>query len=90
VPKKQAEILHRSNEQEGSSVCGIGPSDKSSTERRGEMPFVTSGESPIVSLIDQMNAALKEAGIERSSFEKYTVYSLRAVNALRNGVVQWC
>src|ERR1700757_363729 len=55
-------------------------------ERRGEMPFVTSGESPIVPLIDQMNAALKEAGIERSSFEKYTVYSLRAVNALRNGV----
>jgi hypothetical protein len=45
------------------------------------MPFVTSGESPIVSLIDQMNAALKEAGIERSSFEKYTVYSLRAENA---------
>ena len=33
-----------------------------------------------------MNAALKEAGIERSSFEKYTVYSLRAGNALRNGV----
>jgi hypothetical protein len=59
-------------------------------ERRGEMPFVTSGESPIVSLIDQMNAALKEAGIERSSFEKYTVYSLRAVNALRNGVVLKC
>ena len=42
------------------------------------------------SLIDQLNSALKAAGIERSSFgEKYSVYSLRhfyAVNALRNGV----
>ena len=46
--------------------------------------------SKINSLIDQMNAALKEAGIERNSFgEKYSVYSLRhfyAVNALRNGM----
>ena len=46
--------------------------------------------SKIISLIDQLNAALREAGIVRSSFgEKYTVYSLRhfyAVNALRSGV----
>ena len=46
--------------------------------------------SNIISLIDQLNAALKEAGIEKSSFgEKYSVYSLRhfyAVNALRNGI----
>ena len=46
--------------------------------------------SEVISLIDQLDAALKEAGIERSSFgEKYSVYSLRhfyAVNALRNGV----
>jgi hypothetical protein len=46
--------------------------------------------SRISSLIDQLDAVLREAGIERSSFgEKYSVYSLRhfyAVNALRNGV----
>ena len=46
--------------------------------------------SRISSLIDQLGAALKEAGIEGSTFgEKYSVYSLRhfyAVNALRNGV----
>jgi integrase len=42
--------------------------------------------SRVVSLIDQLDSALREAGIERSSFgEKYSVYSL-AVNALRNGV----
>lgn len=46
--------------------------------------------SKITPLIDQLNAALREAEIVRSSFgEKYTVYSLRhfyAVNALRNGI----
>lgn len=46
--------------------------------------------SKIITLIDQLNAALRGAGVERSSFnEKYTVYSLRhfyAVNTLRNGV----
>lgn len=46
--------------------------------------------SPIITLIDQLNSALRAAGIERSSFgEKYSVYSLRhfyAVNALRNGI----
>ena len=46
--------------------------------------------SRIVTLIDSLDAALREAGFERNSFgEKYSVYSLRhfyAVNALRNGV----
>ena len=52
--------------------------------------FAMPDGSPIVTLIDQLTAALREAGIERSSFgEKYSVYSLRhfyAVNALRNGI----
>jgi integrase len=64
------------------------------TKRRAEEPagllFVMPDGSKIGTLIDQLDAALKEAGIERSSFgEKYSVYSLRhfyAVNALRNGV----
>ena len=47
-------------------------------------------ESRIGTLIDQLDAALKEAGIEKNSFgEKYSIYSLRhfyTVNALRNGV----
>jgi integrase len=68
--------------------------DKYLTKRRAEDPsgllFVMPDGSRISSLIDQLGAALREAGIERSSFgEKYSVYSLRhfyAVNALRNGV----
>lgn len=64
------------------------------TKRRAEgsngLLFVMRDGSQIISLIDQLNAALGDAGIMRSSFgEKYTVYSLRhfyAVNALRNGV----
>jgi integrase len=68
--------------------------DKYLTKRRAEEPggllFLMPDGSKITSLIDQLNAALKEAGIQRSSFgEKYTVYSLRhfyAVNALRNGI----
>jgi integrase len=64
------------------------------TKRRAEEPggllFVMPDGSQIVTLIDQLNSALKEAGIQTSSFgEKYSVYSLRhfyAVNALRNGV----
>jgi integrase len=68
--------------------------DKYLTKRRGEDPigplFVMPDGSRVVSLIDQLDSALREAGIERSSFgEKYSVYSLRhfyAVNALRNGV----
>jgi len=47
--------------------------------------------SRIVTLIDQLDAALKEAGLQRNSFgEKYSIYSFRhfyAVNALRNGLV---
>jgi site-specific recombinase XerD len=70
------------------------PLDKYLAKRRAEDPagllFVMPAGSRIASLIDQLNAALKEAGIERSSFgEKYSIYSLRhfyAVNALRNGV----
>ena len=46
--------------------------------------------STVVTLIDQFNAALNEAGVQRSSFgQKYTLYSLRhfyAVMALRSGV----
>jgi integrase len=68
--------------------------DKFLTRRRAEEPagllFVMPNGSQIISLIDQLNAALRAAGIVRSSFgEKYTVYSLRhfyAVDALRNGV----
>jgi integrase len=68
--------------------------DKYLARRRAEDPggllFVMPDGSEIISLIDQLNAALQEAGIARSSFgEKYSLYSLRhfyAVNALRNGV----
>jgi integrase len=68
--------------------------DKYLTKRRTEEPngllFVMPDGSQIITLIDQLNAALRDAGIERNSFgEKYTVYSFRhfyAVNALRNGV----
>ncbi|UPJ96391.1 site-specific integrase [Bradyrhizobium sp. 172] len=68
--------------------------DKYLTKRRVEDPngllFVMPDGSEIITLIDQLNAALREAAIERSSFgEKYTVYSFRhfyAVQALRNGV----
>jgi integrase len=46
--------------------------------------------SKVCSLIDQLNAALRDAGVARNSFgEKYSVYSLRhfyAVMALRNGI----
>ena len=52
--------------------------------------FAMPDGSPISTLIDQLDAALKEAGVQRSTFgEKYSIYSLRhfyAVNALRNGV----
>jgi len=56
----------------------------------GGLLFVMPDGSPIITLIDQLTSALREAGIERSSFgEKYSVYSLRhfyAVNALRSGI----
>jgi site-specific recombinase XerD len=68
--------------------------DKYLAVRRADNPggllFVMPDGSPIVTLIDQLTSALKEAEIERNSFgEKYSVYSLRhfyAVNALRNGI----
>jgi integrase len=46
--------------------------------------------SRVITLIDQFNAALRQAGIQTNSFgEKYSLYSLRhfyAVTALRNGI----
>ncbi|WP_409191069.1 hypothetical protein [Bradyrhizobium sp. RDM4] len=68
--------------------------DKFLTKRRAQDPngrlFVMPDGSKITTLIDQLNAALRDGGIERNSFgEKYTIYSLRhfyAVQALRNGV----
>ena len=68
--------------------------DKILAKRTGEAPnnflFAMPKGTRIISLIDQFNKALKEAGIERNGFgEKYTLYSLRhfyAVMALRNGI----
>lgn len=68
--------------------------DKFLTKRRAEDPagllFVMPDGSKIDTFIDQLNSALRDACIERSSFgEKYSIYSLRhfyAVQALRNGV----
>ncbi len=52
--------------------------------------FAMPDKSKVVTLIDQFNAVLKQAGIQRNGFgEKYSLYSLRhfyAVNALRNGI----
>jgi len=46
--------------------------------------------SKVTTLIDQFNAVLEQAGVERNGFgEKYSLYSLRhfyAVMALRNGI----
>lgn len=68
--------------------------DKLLTKRRVENPqgrlLTMPGGSRIVTLIDGLDAALREAKLLRNTFgEKYSVYSLRhfyAVNALRNGV----
>lgn len=68
--------------------------DKLLTKRRAENPagylLAMPDESRIITLIDQLDAALREAGMERNSFgEKYSIYSFRhfyAVNALRNGI----
>jgi integrase len=68
--------------------------DKILARRAGDDPnkflFAMPKGTKIISLIDQFNNALKEAGVERNSFgEKYTLYSLRhfyAVMALRNGI----
>ncbi|WP_212037059.1 hypothetical protein, partial [Bradyrhizobium sp. JYMT SZCCT0428] len=41
-------------------------------------------ESRIITLIDQLGAALKEAGLQRSSFgEKYSIYSFRHFYAVK-------
>ena len=68
--------------------------DKYLTKRRAEEPggllFAMPDGSQIISLIDQLNSALREAGIEEAASARNTrSYSLRhfyAVNALRNGV----
>ena len=68
--------------------------DKLLTKRRAENPagylLAMPDESRIITLIDQFGAALRETGLQRSSFgERYSIYSFRhfyAVNALRNGV----
>jgi integrase len=68
--------------------------DRLLTKRRAENPvgrlLAMADGSRITTLIDQLNAALIEANLQRNSFgEKFSIYSLRhfyAVNALRNGV----
>ena len=68
--------------------------DKLLTKRRAENPagylLAMPDKSRIITLIDQLGAALKEANLQKSSFgEKYSIYSFRhfyAVNALRNGI----
>jgi hypothetical protein len=43
-------------------------------EEPGGLLFIMPDGSPILTLIDQLTSALKEAGIERNSFgEKYSV-----------------
>jgi hypothetical protein len=68
--------------------------DKLLTKRRAENPdgrLLALPDGPrIVTLIDSLDAALKEANLQKNSFgEKYSIYSFRrfyAVNALRNGI----
>jgi integrase len=68
--------------------------DKMLAKRNGEdlnnLLFAMPKGTRIISLMDQFNIALKQAGIERNGFgEKYALYSLRhfyAVMALRNGI----
>ena len=68
--------------------------DKFLAKRSGEDPsgflFAMHDGSKVTTLIDQFNAVLKQAGIEKNGFgEKYALYSLRhfyAVMALRNGI----
>jgi integrase len=68
--------------------------DKFLAKRSGEDPnnflFAMPDSSKVVTLIDQFNAALKQAGTQQNGFgEKYALYSLRhfyAVMALRNGI----
>ncbi len=68
--------------------------DKLLAKRRAENPagrlLAMPDGSRISTLIDQLDAALKEASLQTNSFgEKYSIYSFRhfyAVNTLRNGV----
>src|SRR4051794_13538519 len=68
--------------------------DKLLAKRAAEQPnkflFAMPDGSQVITLIDQFNAVLKQAGIQRNGFgEKYSLYSLRhfyAVMALRNGI----
>jgi integrase len=68
--------------------------DKLLAKRGGDDPddflFSMPYGSQVITLIDQFNAVLKQAGIQRNGFgEKYSLYSLRhfyAVMALRNGI----
>jgi len=63
-------------------------------KRGGEGPnnflFAMPDGSKVITLIDQFNAVLKQAGMQKNGFgEKYSLYSLRhfyAVMALRNGI----
>jgi integrase len=59
-------------------------------EDRNNFLFLMPDGSKVITLIDQLNAALKQAGILKNGFgEKYSLYSLRhfyAVTALRNGI----
>src|SRR3954447_25582865 len=59
-------------------------------ENRSKFLFAMPDGSQVITLIDQFNAVLKQAGIQRNGFgEKYSLYSLRhfyAVQALRNGI----
>jgi integrase len=68
--------------------------DKLLANRREDDPnnflFAMPDGSNVITLTDQFNAALKQAGILKNGFgEKYSLYSLRhfyAVTALRNGI----
>jgi integrase len=68
--------------------------DKLLAKWGGEGPnsslFAMPDGSKVVTLIDQFNAVLKQAGLQKNGFgEKYSLYSLRhfyAVMALRNGI----
>jgi integrase len=63
---------------------------KRSGEHSNNFLFAMPDGSRIITLIDQFDAAIRQAGIEKNGFgEKYSLYSLRhfyAVTALRNGI----
>jgi integrase len=63
---------------------------KRSGEDQNNFLFAMPDGSKVITLIDQFNTALKQAGTQQNGFgEKYALYSLRhfyAVMALRNGI----